>query len=251
VDRVIRLDVEYDGTQFHGFSPQPRQRTIGGELEQALERLTGARPALTPAGRTDAGVHASGQVVSFRTASPVSVEVIKRATNAIVGRDLLVREAQEAPPGFDARRSARARRYEYLIWTRPDRSVRDWRWSLHLPEALDLEEMNRACAALVGEHDFAAFRTHAAQDDEAQSTVRRVSYCRWIAAEPAVGFVRMEIEADAFLRHMVRVIAGSALLIGQGKLPGSAMAEMVEKRDRAAAGPTAPAHGLTLVGVSY
>jgi len=224
---------------------------VGGELEQALERLTGKRPALTPAGRTDAGVHATGQVVSFRTASPVSAEVIKRAINAMAGRDLLVREALEAPTGFDARRSARARRYEYLIWNRPDRSVRDWRWSLHLPEPLDLGAMNRACAALVGEHDFAAFRTHAAQDDEARSTIRRVSYCRWIDDEPAPGFVRMEIEADAFLRHMVRAIVGSALLIGQGKLPSEAMAEILEQKDRAAAGPTAPAHGLTLVAVEY
>jgi len=179
------------------------------------------------------------------------VDVIKRATNAMVGHDLLVREAAEAAPGFDARRSAKSRQYHYLIWNRPDRSVRDWRWSAHLTEALDLEKMNRACEVLVGEHDFATFRTHAAQDDEAQNTVRRVSSCRWIDNEPAPGFLRMEIKANAFLRHMVRAIVGSVLLIGQGKLPGEAMAELLEKRDRAAAGPTAPAHGLTLVAVEY
>jgi tRNA pseudouridine38-40 synthase len=251
VDRVIRLDVEYDGTGFHGFSPQRNQRTVGGELERAVTRLTGVKPGLTPAGRTDSGVHASGQVVSFRTESQASCETIKRALNAMMPRDLLVARVTDASPDFDARRSASSRRYSYLVWNGVERSVRDWRWSVHVTGALDVDAMNEACRVLLGRHDFAAFRTHAAQDDPAGSTRRKMDECQWTYGEPAPGYVRLDIQANAFLRHMVRVVAGTALLIGQHKLPIAAMGEILASRDRGVAGPTAPAHGLTLVAVSY
>src|SRR5436309_1192810 len=163
--RTIRLDVQYDGTDFHGFAPQPAARAVGGELEDVLERVLGQRPRVNPAGRTDTGVHAKGQVVSFQTESAMSCAELKRAVNALVGSDLLVKEVSDAPDGFDARRSAETRCYGYSIWNGPDRNVWERRWMGYVGGPLDVEAMDRSCQHLVGKHDFAAFRTHRSQDD--------------------------------------------------------------------------------------
>jgi tRNA pseudouridine38-40 synthase len=251
LSRTVRLDVAYDGTDFKGFQPQPGLRTVGGELERALQRLTGASIRVTPAGRTDSGVHAQGQVVSFRTESGLAVTDLKRGLNALVGRDLAVTSVGEADERFNARRSAKSRRYRYRIWNHPDRNVWQRRWTAQVDTPLDLTAMQDACTDLLGQHDFAGFRTHRSQDDEEMGTIRRVMWAEWQRAVDEPSLVSFEIEADAFLRHMVRTVVGSALLIGQHKLPVSALAEMLEGRERSGSGPTAPASGLTLMEVTY
>jgi tRNA pseudouridine38-40 synthase len=249
--RVIRLDLEYEGTDFHGFAPQPGLRTVGGELADALGEVLGEPIRLTPGARTDKGVHARGQVVSFVAHSQLAPAAIRSAANALTGRDLFVREAAEKEVSFEARRDARSRRYEYRIWNEPDADLWERRWTAHVAEPLDLEAMDRACAALLGEHDFGAFYTHKAEDDFPRATTRHVLHAGWRRDEARPTLLRFEIEADGFLRHMVRAIVGSAILVGLGKLPLDAIAAMLEKSERAAAGPTAPAAGLTLLEVLY
>ncbi len=249
--RVIRLDIEYDGTDYRGFAPQPNARTVGGELERVLGRVCGEIVRVTPGGRTDSGVHARGQVVSFRTSSPIATGELKKAINALVDPDLYVKDVGEAASDFDARRSAVSRRYGYAIWNAPARSVWHRRWMGHVATPLDVERMNTACQVLLGRHDFAAFRTHQSQDPPGLGTERRVHAISWSRDETDGNVVRFEIEADAFLRHMVRTIVGSSILVGEGKLPVTGIGAMLDSRQRAAAGPTAPAHGLTLLEVKY
>jgi tRNA pseudouridine38-40 synthase len=247
--RVLRVDLEYDGTDFRGFAPQPGARTVGGELERVLMQVLGAPLRVTPGARTDSGVHARGQVVSFRTESTTAVAEVKRALNALIGDDIWVREVVEADGEFDARRSAYSRRYRYLVWNSPERSVWERPWTVQVESQLDVAAMNECCQALVGEHDFSAFRTHRAQDDPERSTVRRVLSAAWQKGQGNV--ITFEIEADAFLRHMVRTIVGSSILVGQRKLPPGAIGDMLASGDRAAAGPTAPPQGLTLMEIKY
>ena len=248
--RVLRADLEYDGTDFHGFAPQPGARTVGGELERVLALVLDEPIRVTPGARTDAGVHARGQVVSFRTRSGLEPSEVRRALNALLGHDVWVRNVDEATEDFDARRSARSRRYRYSIWNSTERNVWECRWMLQVEPKLDVGAMDEACRELVGKHDFAAFRTHRAQEDPHRSTTRRVISTRWAqdGSEPNLTF---EIEAEAFLRHMVRGIVGSSILVGRGKAPTTALADMLASADRAAAGPTAPGHGLTLLEIRY
>ena len=249
--RNVRINLDYDGTDFRGFVPQPGLRTVGGELERVLDRVLSRPTRVTPAGRTDSGVHARGQVVSFHTESAIPVDDLNGALNPLVGQDVVVLDVAEADPAFDARRSAKRRRYAYAIWNGPIRNVWQRRWAAHVDSALDPDAMDEACRPLVGVHDFAAFRTHKAQDDPGRTTTREVYWARWRRDEMDPRILRFEIEADGFLRHMVRTIVGSAVQVGLGKLPAAGIAEMLQRGERAAAGPTAPAHGLTLIGVTY
>jgi len=248
--RVVRIDLEYDGAGFRGFAPQPGVRTVGGELQSALTRLVG-EVRLSAGGRTDAGVHALGQVVSFATDAPRPVGELQRALNAVLGEDLYVRTVMEVDEGIDARRSARRRRYGHAIWnsSRPNIWERHLMW--HIDDPLDVMAMAEACEVLVGRHDFAAFRTHRSQDDHEITTTRRVQTAKWYRDEARAEVVRFEIEADAFLRHMVRTVVGSGVRVGLGKQPRDSIARMLAAGERASAGPTAPAHGLTLLGVTY
>lgn len=249
--RVIRLEMDYEGTDFHGFAPQPGLRTVARELGAGLERVLGEGVALQAGGRTDAGVHALGQVVSFSTSSRIQVSDLGRALNALTGGDVVVHSTSEAPPGFNARRDARSRRYAYRIWNAPEPSVWERRRSLHVAHTLDVEAMDLAVRSLVGCHDFRAFYTHQAQDDSPKETVRRVLRACWRRDEEEPRLVRLEIEANAFLRHMVRCIVGSSLLVGRGALPVDGLGRMLDSGERADAGPTAPPHGLTLLEVRY
>lgn len=249
--RVIRLDLEYEGTDFHGFAPQPGLRTVAGELAAAILRVAAEAPALTPGGRTDAGVHALGQVVSFRTDSGIATDELKGALNALTGPDVVIPEVRDVDPQFDARRSARSRRYEYRVWNAPQPDLWERRRAAHVAEPLDVDRMNAACCRILGRHDFRAFYTHQAQDDRAKGTARRVMEARWETDPQDPRLIRFRIEADAFLRHMVRTIVGSALMVGSGRLATDALGWMLEQGDRTQAGPTAPAHGLTLLAVRY
>jgi len=248
--RVIRLDLSYEGTDFHGYAPQPGLRTVAGELVQALRRVTDEDVALAAGGRTDAGVHAMGQVVSFHTQSRLGLDELKRAVNALTGQDLLVHRVSEADPTFDARRSAHSRSYEYRVWNAPEPDLWERRRTAHVVESLDVSAMDVACQLLIGRHDFRAFYTHQAQD-EPKSTVRTVSEARWQRDPHEPRLVRFSIEADAFLRYMVRTIVGSSLLVGSGRLAPDALGEILRRRERSQAGPTAPAQGLALLAVRY
>ncbi len=240
---VIRLTLAYDGTDFRGWQRQRGQRTIQGVLEDALEPVLGRVPTLSVAGRTDAGVHARGQVVSFET--PIDPERIQRVVNARLGPEIVVLDARVAPEGFDARFSATAREYRYRIDLGPVPDPFTSRFVWHRPGDPALGEMRRAAASLVGEHDFASFCRRPPDDQRTVRDLERLSVVR--------EGDRLEIaaRANAFLHQMVRSLVGTLVAVGDGRIPAGSLPAILEARDRAAAGPVAPAHGLTLERVIY
>ena len=246
--RNVRLDLSYEGTEFHGFGVQPDRRTVQEVLEEALARSLGERVRLVVAGRTDAGVHASGQVVSFSTRGRLPAPDLARAANARLPDDVHVHGAAEMPPAFDARRSALRRHYSYLIWshTRPNLWLRRWSW--HLTDRPDVAAMQAAANRLVGTHDFASFLGHRSQEPSARTTVRAVERATWWIDGDLIGF---EITANAFLRHMVRGIVGTLIEVGRGRLEPAQFGSILEAADRRQAGANAPPHGLMLTGVDY
>jgi tRNA pseudouridine38-40 synthase len=246
--RTLRLLVAYDGTAYRGFGIQPMAPTIQGTLEQALAATLGHQVRVTPGGRTDSGVHAQGQVVSLRTSAVLAADAVRRALNARLPEDILVRAVDEAPSEFDARRSALWRRYRYTLWREAEPNLWWRRYSYHVARPLDLAAMRRASRRLRGRHDFAAFATHQAQANAGQTTTRTLYTARW---RQDGGFWHFDVVADAFLRHMVRSIVGTLLLVGRGDLASTDVGEILEARDRRRAGPTAPAHGLTLMEIAY
>jgi tRNA pseudouridine38-40 synthase len=241
----IAFTVAYDGTRYQGFQIQRTGHTIQGELEAALQRLTGESIRVTGAGRTDAGVHAVGQVVACAISGPWSLTDLQRAMNAVLAQDIAVLEMVTAPNGFHPRFSARSRTYRYRIWNAPVRSPTERLYSLHEARPLDVAAMNAACAALVGEHDFATFGSPVGRSP---NTVRHVYRAEWVREGHRVWF---DIEANAFLRRMVRGLVGTLLLVGQGRLAPTEVAERLAARTRSQAGPSAPAHGLWLMKVTY
>ena len=245
--RTLRLALEYDGTDYRGFGVQPGVPTIQGVLEAALAAALDHPVRIVGGGRTDSGVHAVGQVVSLRTASPMPTDVVRRATNARLPPDVLVRAVAEAPEGFDARRSARWRHYRYTLWRDAAPNIWWQRYSYHLAGSLDLAAMRRASRRLVGRHDYAAFATHRAQNAP-RSTMRTLYRARWVVDG---GFWHFDVVADAFLHHMVRSIVGTLLLAGRGELRPADVAAVLRMGDRRRAGPTVPAAGLTLMEIGY
>jgi tRNA pseudouridine38-40 synthase len=203
---------------------------------------------VTAAGRTDAGVHASGQVVSFTTRGRLAPPVLLKAVNAHLPDDVQVHGAAEASPELDARRSALRRHYRYLIWSNslPNLWWRHWTW--HLTDRPDLEAMQAAAALLVGTHDFASFLGHRSQEPAGRTTVRTIERAEWWREGDLIGF---EITANAFLRHMVRGIVGTLIEVGRGRLDLSHFDTILAAGDRRLAGPNVPPHGLILTGVEY
>jgi tRNA pseudouridine38-40 synthase len=246
--RTLRLLLAYDGTAYQGFGIQPTAPTIQGTLERALAETLGHAVRVTPGGRTDSGVHAQGQVVSLRTTSRLAADAVRRATNARLPDDVLVRAVEEAPAGFDARRSALWRRYRYTLWREPEPNLWWRRYTYHLAVPLDLAAMRRASRRLIGRHDYASLATHQAQANRPESTVRTVYRASW---RREGGFWHFEVVADAFLRHMVRSMVGTLLLVGRGELDAADMSAILRQRDRRVAGPTVPARGLTLMEIAY
>lgn len=240
---TLRLLIEYDGRRFAGWAAQPDQRTVEGELMAALTTVCRRAPErMRVAGRTDAGVSATGQVASVVVSGEVDPGRLRRAINGILPHDLVVREIAIAPDGFDARAAARARAYEYRVLTGVRSPLRRER-VLWVPQELDHAAMRAAAALTVGEHDFTAFTPTKTDHVFFDRTVVR---CDWIARDDELVFV---IEADAFLRHMVRVLVGSMLQVGRGQWLLERFAGLLDGATRSAAGPTAPAHPLTLVAV--
>ncbi|MBI3967414.1 MAG: tRNA pseudouridine(38-40) synthase TruA [Chloroflexi bacterium] len=240
-----RLTVEYDGTAYHGFQLQRGQPTIQGELEEALAKITGEAIRVAGAGRTDAGVHALGQVVSFDAELRLEPATLLRALNGTLPRDVAAKSIEEASPRFHARFSARSRSYRYRIFRGAVRSPLWWRYSLHEPRELRWDALTSATEALLGRHDFAAF---SGAVPGGYSTTRTVISARWHEHDDLLDF---EIEADAFLPHMVRLIVGALLRVGRGRLESTSILETLAQRDRAGAGPAVPSCGLYLLAVTY
>ncbi|MFL5803752.1 MAG: tRNA pseudouridine(38-40) synthase TruA [Roseiflexaceae bacterium] len=246
--RNVALRIEYDGTDFVGSQWQNNGRSVQGELEGAWEQLTQERQRINLAGRTDAGVHARGQVANLRTETRHDLATIQRGLNAIVPEDVAVLEAWEAPIDFHARHSAIRREYRYLIDSGPVGSPLLRRHAVHVPRSLDAAAIDEALRALLGTHDFAAF----AGGQPEGSTVRT---CYAASCAPAElwgqPLIAVDLTANAFLRHMVRNIIGTLLLVGEGKIDSMGFAAVLASRDRRRAGRTAPAHGLYLMAVHY
>jgi tRNA pseudouridine38-40 synthase len=244
--RNLRLLLEYDGTRYHGWQRQANASTIQEVLEAALTRLTGETITLIGSGRTDAGVHARGQVASFSTASRIPLRAFRDGLNSLLPRDIAVLEASEAAPAFHARKSARSKTYEYRILNRPQPSplVRHYAW--WIAPRLDLEAMAAAAAVLPGEHDFTAFR---ASGSDNHNPVRRILGAAW--SDETCGWLSFTITATGFLRGMVRSLVGTLVEVGRAKAPVSRLAELLANGVRRDAGPTAPPQGLYLVEVFY
>ncbi len=240
----VRAVVAYDGTDYQGFQRQANGPTVQEVLESALAHVTGEEVTVLAAGRTDAGVHAEGQVIAFDTEWRHPLEALLRALNALLPPDVAVREVAEAAPDFHPRYDARSRRYRYTVYNHPIRSPLARRTSLHVPVALDVEAMQATARLIRGEHDFAAF----GQPPKGENTVRRVMRAEWGGEPPWLYF---DIEADAFLYRMVRSLVGTMLQVGSGQMTVEAFEEVLTSRDRSKAGPTAPPHGLCLVEVKY
>ena len=240
-----RVVVEYDGTGFCGFQYQPRERTIAGELEAALSRLFDSPIKIAGAGRTDAGVHATGQVVSFAAHAAFPVDKLAIALNSALPPDITARDAAYAPERFSARLSAIERRYTYVVLNRPEPSAVVRRYAHFEYHALDAERMRRAACDLVGTHDFASF---CGVLPEHGGTVRTLHA---LELESSGDLLTVHLRANGFLHRMVRIAVGTLLEIASGRRPADAIPAILAARDRRAAGLTAPPQGLFLTGVRY
>ncbi len=244
---TFRLSLEYDGREFAGWQLQRRgQRTVQGTLQEAFQRVTGCEVGVVGAGRTDAGVHAEGQVASVEVETEMAPDRLRRALNGVLPPDLAVWECAQAPEGFHARYQARSKLYCYRIWNGESGSPLRAARAHHVPKALDVEAMRRAAALLLGTHDFAAFR---AAGSSVRSTVRTLERLE-VEAEPR-GEIRILVEGDGFLRQMVRILAGTLIEVGLGRRDAAGLTAVLAARERSRAGRTAPAQALTLVRVSY
>lgn len=243
---TVRLDIAYDGTGFRGWARQPRVRTVQGTIEASIERALGTPVRLSVAGRTDAGVHASGQVASFVAPEAVDLERLRRAINGMLGPEVVVRAVRRAPQGFDARRSAIEREYVYRVDLAGTPSPFTARFVWHRPGSPSLPAMREAAALLVGPHDFASFCR--APQPEGAPTARTL---RVLAVTRTGSEIRVRAAADSFLHQMVRSLVGTLLAVGDGRMPAASMGAVLAARRRSAAGPVAPPRGLTLVRVRY
>jgi tRNA pseudouridine38-40 synthase len=244
---TFRLVLEYDGTEFAGWQSQAQgECTVQGTLAAALAEIAGGPVRVAGAGRTDAGVHAEGQVAAVAFETRLDAETLLRALNAHLPRDLAVVACAPAPDGFDPRREATGKLYRYAVWNAPVASPLRRRRFHHVPGPLDVAAMKDGAAHLVGRHDFASFQAAGSAITETVRTLHRVE----LAGE-AGGELTFHVEGDGFLRHMVRNLVGTLLEIGAGRRPAGSLAALLAARDRTQAGPTAPARGLTLVRVDY
>lgn len=266
----FKLTLAYDGTSFSGWQSQPDRRTVQDELERAWREITGEAVRVTAAGRTDAGVHAWGQVVGVESSTHIEPAALVLALNAKLPEDVAVRGVEPAPEGFHATTSAKRKRYRYTIYNDFRRPVFSRRYAWHVPTPLDVAAMHSGAQHLVGTHDFVSFQS---AGSERESTVRtlfsaevaplsatgsaRAQRLPWRnprtepGAEESDALIAIDVEGDGFLYNMVRSIAGTLVEVGRGKRDPAWMAGVLALRDRTQAGQTAPAHGLTMLWVAY
>ena len=243
--RVHRIVIEYDGTDFSGWQRQPGMRTVQGVVEDAIREMTGEAVFVRGAGRTDAGVHAAAQVASFPLVARIAPYGLVRGLNSNLPDDVAIIDAAEVGDDFDARFSARGKVYRYTVWNHAIRSPRLARTAWHVRQPLDVAAVHDAAARLVGEHDFRAFRAANCE----RRTTRRI--LRRLDVDHQGTLLTFDVEATAFLKNMVRILVGTLVDVGRGRIGPDAVSRMLETGDRAAGGMTAPPQGLTLVRVIY
>ena len=266
----IKLTVAYDGTDYHGWQVQPGQPTVQGVLTDVAERLTQEQISLRAAGRTDAGVHAWGQVVNFETYSGLAPGEFTRAFNALLPPSIRVRAAEVVGPDFHARWFAQAKTYQYRIYRGPVVPPFQWRYMLHDPQPLDFVAMAKAARCFEGEHDFTSFAASSgSEEDDRERTMLRTIYRSEVVVGSAAGTAPMGLASGiglgpeepeewvyvvrgrSFLRYMVRKIVGTLVEVGRGRLAPSDIPRLFELCDRSCSGPTMPAQGLCLMSVEY
>ncbi len=241
--RNIKLEIEYDGSDFHGWQVQPDLRTVQGELERGLQTIVNHEVKLVGSGRTDVGVHALGQTANFRTESGLDGKAMLRALNGVLPRDILVKGVREVEDGFNARFSAKSRMYRYRIFPGRTAVLRRYVWEVLY--RLSREKMTEAARFVLGKHDFSSFCVAESVKDD---NTCRVKSAEWQSCDGELVFT---IEADRFLHSMVRSLVGTLVEVGRGYLSVSDLGEILKVKDRTQAGPTAPACGLYLVEVKY
>ena len=251
--RIIKLTIAYEGTDYVGWQRQPNGQSIQRQLEEALGRLEGAPVTVIGAGRTDAGVHALGQVAGARLTHPIAVTKLARALNAMLPADIRILEAVEVPPGFDARGSVVGKVYRYRIVSGVIVSPFERRYAWHVTYELDCAAMRDGSEVLLGEHDFVGFQ---ATGSDVRTTVRRIDRLDVVEtelsrAEGGGQLVTIEVEGNGFLRHMVRAIVGTLVEVGAQRRKPASVGQVLVSGDRAAAGPTATPEGLCLLRVNY
>jgi tRNA pseudouridine38-40 synthase len=259
VKRTLKLTIAYDGGAYAGWQWQPNRKTLQQTIEAALEKIAGESIRVTASGRTDAGVHALGQVISFVTTSPHSAAVFQKALNAELPHDIAVLDACDAPDGFHAIRNCVRKRYRYLLHDGPHHDVFSRHIAWHYRSRLNADAMHRAAQAWLGTHDFRSFETHGSKRTSTVRTVldifvKRTAADGWTlrpSDNASKDFVMFEIEADGFLYNMVRTMVGTLVQIGRGVEQESWGAEVLAAQDRRAAGMTAPPQGLFLVAATY
>ncbi len=245
MEKNVKLIIEYDGTDYYGFQIQPEGRTVQGEIERSLSVIFQKPVKIYGAGRTDAGVHAAGQVINFKHATERTVEQIQRALNGLLPPDIAVKSVEEMDENFHARYSAKRRRYKYQILNRPYRGVFLRNFAFFYPYYLNVELMDEICKIFTGTHDFTSFK---ASSKEVKSNIRTIFLFRCYRSEDLVIF---EIEADGFLHMMVRILTGTIIQAGRGRFSPEKIRHILEAKDRRQAGPTLPPQGLSLVEVKY
>ena len=243
--RTVKLVIGFQGTHYEGWQSQKKEKTVQEVLEKTLSMILKDKTVVHGSSRTDSGVHALGLVAHFKTSNPLHDKKIQQALNFHLPKDIVIFSAKTAPDTFHARFSAKSKLYRYQIWNSKTRPLLDRDRMLWYPHKLRLNAMKQAAKHLIGKHDFSAFRD---LGDERKSYVRHIKRLHLSKKGP---LITLDVEGDGFLRHMVRVIVGTLIDAGRGKLSASAVRSALASKDRSKAGPTAKAHGLTLIKVRF
>lgn len=241
----IKLIMEYDGTSYHGWQKQNNAVTVQGTIEACIEKITGEHSPLTGASRTDQGVHALGQVANFKTSSPIPVDKFPFVLNAALPDDICIKKAELVDDSFHSRYDAKGKKYKYLIYNSPYPSALLRNRAYHVPARLDIEKMRKAAERFLGTHDFSAFKAAGGSAKTSERTITDVSL---IKNEELITF---EIKGDGFLYNMVRIIVGTLIYVGMGKIEPDDVTTIINSKDRTKAGKTVGPQGLYLVEVYY
>lgn len=254
--RNIKLVIQYDGTRYHGWQIQPGYTSIQQVLQDRISKITGEQVSVIAAGRTDAGVHALAQVASFNTASALQCDTMRDALNALLPWDIRITEACDTYAAFHPRYGAKSKIYFYIIANMRVMSPFLYNYAWRIPQTLDFNGMCSASTLLLGTHDFTSFRGSGCTAKNSAKTIfqcsmEKIDVIDFMTAGVRGNFLKLRIEGDGFLRHMVRNIAGTIIEVGKGRLRSEGILELLDARDRRLAGPTAPARGLFLERVNY